>query len=143
MNNGLELYSQLRQYIGGDTVYHHSLVKSFLYTSGVRDFAKNAGGGAYWLLDILATEPAIAKLVVETGFAVVTLNVTGSTALLTVAADSGEPPVFSSNIPFTDCPEAPVTPLDTDGSWKFYIEVTGCVTSDRRPQIMLLLPQEH
>ena len=143
MKNGLELYTLLRQHTGGGPLYRHSLIASFNYTPGVRDFARFAGNGAYWLLDILATEPSVKSLVVEEGFAVVILKVgADSKATLTVAADTGAVPVLSRKIDFTDCPQAPVTPLNPDGAWKFYLEVNGTTTSGH-PTIICMLPQER
>lgn len=140
MKDGQELYNHLRQHTGTQQVFHHSLVRSFNYTEGVRDFAQNAGGGAYWLLDILATEPAITKLVNEEGFGLVILKVTGRTAQLTVAGDSDIPPVYSRDLDFTDCPEAPTTATNTEGAWKFYLEPTEV---GGNPVIMCMLPQER
>ncbi|UUZ75469.1 hypothetical protein LP414_27525 [Polaromonas sp. P1(28)-13] len=140
MKDGTELYNQLRQHTGSETIFHHSLVRTFNYTEGVRDFAQSAGGGAYWLLDILATEPAITKLIKEEGFGLVILKVTGSKAVLTVAGDSDIPPVFSREIDLTDCPEAPVTKSNPEGTWKFYLEPSEV---GGKPVIMCMLPQER
>jgi hypothetical protein len=140
MTDGHDLYQELRQFTGGDQPYRHALVKSFNYTEGVRHFARNAGGGAYWFLDILATEPRIAKHVQEMGFALVDLKVGGTHAVLTVANDSGEEPFFKKTVSFTDCPEAPVTEGNPNGSWKFYIEQT--MIGDKVVPICLL-PSER
>ena len=141
MQDGHELYQSLRQFMGGgEDIYKHRLVKSFNYTEGVREFAREAGGGAYWMLDILATEPAIIKQIKDRRFALVLLKVTGSTALLTVADDSGVPPLFTRTIDYTDCPEAPVTPSNSEGAWKFYLEQSY---AGDRPIILCMLPQER
>lgn len=140
MQDGHELYQALRQFMGGgEDIYKHALVKSFNYTEGVREFAQEAGNGAYWLLDILATEPAIIKHIKDCGFALVLLKVTGSTALLTVADDSDVPPLYARTINFTDCPEAPVTPSNPEGVWKFYLEQSY---AGDRPIILCMLPNE-
>lgn len=39
---------------GANTIYQHALVRRFRYSDGVREVADVAG--AYWLLDVLATE---------------------------------------------------------------------------------------
>lgn len=140
MQDGNELYQALRQHSGGENIYKHSLVSSFCYTEGVREFAQEAGGGAYWLLDILATEPSITKHIKDRGFALVLLRVTGSTALLTVANDSDVSPLYSRNIDYTDCPEAPVTPSNPEGIWKFYLEQS--YVGDRQV-VVCMLPQER
>lgn len=139
MNNGNELHNLLRQHSGSEVIYKHPLVASFNYTEGVLEFAQKAGNGAYWMLDILATEPAILKQIKAFGFALVLLKVTGTKFLLTVADDIGEPPIFSLD-GNTDCPEAPVTESNPDGVWKFYLETgyvgNGVVT-------ICMLPQER
>lgn len=131
MKDGNALYHLLAQHTGSETIYRHPLVRSFNYTEGVRAFAMNAGGGGYWLLDILATEPAILGLVRKDGIGFATLLVTGRSAKLTVAADSDVPPVFSRDIDYTDCPE---------GEWKFFL----CATEvGDKPVVMILLPSEY
>jgi len=138
--NGSELRHELARCVGSEELYHHSLVKSFNYTEGVRSFFQNAGGGAYWLSDILATEPAIKRGVREHGLCVVVLSVTGAEATLTVARDLSEsednPPVlvfdaviYERQIAYTDCPE---------GNWKFYI-----TPQDTGTGLLVLLPSEY
>jgi hypothetical protein len=115
----------LAQHYGSGTIYRHSLVRNMNYTEGVRFFAQNAGGGAYWLLDILVTEPKILQGVKDHGTCFVILNVEKNKAVLTVARDymygrdengndidiTFDTVVYSRNIDYTDCP---------DGVWKFY-----------------------
>ena len=137
---GHELYNTLKQFFGGDQPYRHAIFKSFHYTEGVRHFAQNAGGGAYWLLDILATEPKIGRHVAEMGFAIVDLKVGGNHAVLEVKNDDGEDPIYRQEISYTDCPEAPVSKGNPNGSWKFYIEQT--MVGDKVVPIMLL-PNER
>lgn len=115
------------RYGGTETVWKHSLHQAVTYTDGVRAFAQHAGGGAYWLLDILVTEPKILNEVKTHGFAVVTLTVKKTSAWL-VVTDGGkngdaEEVVYRRNIEFTDCPE---------GEWVFYFE-----------NMMILLPDER
>jgi len=132
MKDGNELFQSLRQYSGGDQCYFHPLVGRFFYTEGVKFFADNAGGGGRWLLDILATEPVIAKLVNEEGFGLVLLTVKG-----TKAGDSGIPPVFSRDLDYTDCPEAPGS---EEGVWRLYMEPT---VVGGKEGIMCMLPGER
>ena len=106
--------NQLRHFYGGDSTYRHSLARDVVYTSGVKFFAEHCGGGAYWLLDIIATEPAIRKQ--AESFASITLTVTGSVGRLVVddggAGDNGERSVvFTRDFDFTTAFE---------GEWKFY-----------------------
>lgn len=141
MQDGHELYQALRQFMGGgEDIYKHALVKSFNYTEGVREFAQEAGNGAYWLLDILATEPVITKHIKDHGFAIVQLKVIRSVAVLNVSNDIGVPPLYSRTIDFTDCPEAPVTLPNPDGVWKFYLEQS--YVGDRHV-ILCMLPNER
>lgn len=124
MQDGNALYQALRQHTGSEHIYKHSLVAGFTYTEGVREFAQEAGGGAYWLLDILATEPAIRKAVNEDGFHLVKLDVKGTKATLSVHMDTITPPVFTREIDYTDCPEHPNQDGRTehkDVFWKFYL----------------------
>jgi hypothetical protein len=115
---GSELRHNLASFIGSEKAYFHALNRAVHYSEGVRFFAQNAGGGAYWLLDILASEPQILRGVAEHGMCVVLLQVVGSVAQLTVArdynSDSGafEAVAYTRQIDFTDCPE---------GQWKFYM----------------------
>lgn len=108
--NTQQLKHHLSQHIGGGDQYMHQLVRSVQYTEGARDFFINAGNGAYWMLDILATEPDI-RAEAKRGFANVLLKVEGSRAVITVDDGNDSPPVFKRDIEFTDCPE---------GDWQFY-----------------------
>jgi hypothetical protein len=122
-----DLKASLAQFHCTDNIYRHSLARDVLYTDGVRFFAQNAStrknGGAYWFLDILATEPAIRRQGM-TDFASITLTVTGSSAkILVTDGNDDSPAVFGRDIEFTDCPE---------GEWKFFFENgTICLSSER------------
>lgn len=140
MDDANLLKRELSQYYGDETVYHHSLVRSFFYTPGVRYFLQNAGGGAYWMVDILATEPTIRKGVQEDGFCICLLKVVNGSGMLAVARDlsseDGKEPSmegvhFTRAIASTDCP---------DGIWKFYMEPTQV---GKQVGIMLMLPNER
>ena len=113
--DSIDLKNNLAQFTGSEQVFFNPLNKRVNYTDGVRFFARNAGGGAYWLLDILVTQPEILKGVKEHGFCVVILKVIGSVGHLTVARDydgeSFDGVAYTRSIDFTDCPE---------GEWKFY-----------------------
>lgn len=123
MNNGQDLLNELNQFHGSDQLYFHWANKNVFYTEGVRHFAERAGNGAYWLLDILATEPAILGAVRELGIVFVRLAVRGdSSCTLVVDADDGEPPLYSRHISWTDCPARPVTKDEPKGEWLFYFE---------------------
>lgn len=121
MNDGREILDHLRQCTGSEVLYRHTLVRAFTYTEGVLFFAKNAGGGAYWFLDTLATEPAVRKQVMEDGFAAVKLHVMNGKALLQVE-DGNDKVVFTEQINFTDCPECPPDAEGKARPWMFFIE---------------------
>jgi hypothetical protein len=92
---------------GSEHWYRHPLVRSCLYTDGVQTFAEMAG--AYWFLDIVATE--VLPFQKRQEFILVTMTVTGSAARI-VADDGNGKSFWSRDIDFTDCPE---------GEWKFYV----------------------
>lgn len=131
MKDPAQLRASLALFMGTENVYHHSLVRNFFYTDGVRHFAREAGGGAYWFLDILATEPSIKRLVDAEGFASVRLVVSGKSALLTVDDGNGSPPAYRQSIGYTDCPE---------GEWNLYIEPTEV---GNKAGVMCMLPNER
>jgi len=125
MKDGRDLLLSMQQYTGSERLFRHSLVRAFTYTEGVHFFANNAGGGAYWLLDILATEPAVRQQVLGEadgcGFASVRLKVVGNQADLTVDDGNGNVK-YMRHIDMTDCPARPVTQSDPEGVWLFFIE---------------------
>lgn len=128
-----ELLNELAQHYGSQTYTRHWANKRFVLTEGAVSFRNNAGGGAHWLFDILATELEIAKLVVTTGFASVILEITdNNSGLLTVQQDDGIEPVYSNALNYTDCPP---------GKWSFYIELDE--NPDGTPMLVCLLPSEH
>ncbi len=144
MNNASELRQLLRGYTGGEQVYRHNLNRLFNYTEGARAFFQNAGQGAYWLADILATEVTIHKGVQEHGFCIALLDVADGHAKLVVARDANiqrcadgvkrysfDGEVFSHTIDYTDCPE---------GIWKFYLTWTRVGESD---VVLCMLPSEY
>lgn len=103
-----EIQAALRHCTGTEQYYRHGLVRSFLYTDGVQTFCEMAG--AYWFLDIVATE--VLPLQRREEFIAVTLIVTKTAAL--IKADNGSRrKLWSRIIDFTDCPE---------GIWKFYLQ---------------------
>jgi hypothetical protein len=122
MKCGHELHSALRQFWGSETLYQHPFNRRVVYTEGMKFFFDNAGNGAYWLLDILITQPEILKPMRELGIVFVRLKVTGSHAMLTVNADDGEPALYEREIHITDCPECPKTEHNPNAEWMFYFE---------------------
>lgn len=102
-----ELRSVLRQYIGTETYYRHPLARNMLYTDGVQAFANHVG--AYWLVDILATQPEIIKTM-KRGLASITLTVNKDAQATLAVTDGAGTQTYKRGIDFTDCPE---------GEWKF------------------------
>jgi hypothetical protein len=109
MDNPKTLRDGLSQYTGTETWFRHNLNRKVLYTEGVQFFAENAGGGAYWFLDIIATEGITACA--GRPFMIVTLKVENKKATITGADDTDIPPFWTKEVMFTDCPE---------GEWVFY-----------------------
>ena len=107
--NTTELTNDLAQFTGTEHYYRYPLnINNISYTDGVAYFAETVG--AYWLFDIVATQPEILKTMRE-GLAVIELRVdTDSTAVLT-CEDGNYNNTYTRIIEFTDCPA---------GAWRFY-----------------------
>jgi hypothetical protein len=112
MLNSQELKAGLDQHFGGtDQWYRHGLNRSMLYTDGVRFFAEHAGHGAYWFLDIVATE--LMQIHRYEPFIVVRVKVDGDRKALLIADDGNGKRVWQRRLDYTDAPE---------GTWEFYLE---------------------
>lgn len=112
----------LDQFTGTDIWYRHPLNSEMFYTEGVQYFAE--AGGAYWLLDIIATE--IFQLLRKEAFISIRVDVKDGKAKITADdGGKGDGPVllYTRDIEYTDLPE---------GEWKFFL------TND-----VLLLPSEY
>ena len=101
-----ELREGLRQFSGTEHWYKMPFSKA-TYTDGVKYFAETAG--AYWFLDIVATE--LAPMQRKEEFIHIILSVANNEALIR-AGDGNENNFWSRKISFTDCPE---------GDWHFYL----------------------
>lgn len=110
MKNRVELRNALREFSGGDEFYRHALNRRMLYTQGMRYFAENAGNGAYWFMDIVATE--LMEIHQREEFMSIHLLSKEGTACI-VADDGNGNEVYRRNIEYTDCPE---------GDWNFFLE---------------------
>jgi hypothetical protein len=104
-----DLLTELRHYTATENYYFHPMYPFLKYTDGFRYFIQNAGKGAYWLLDIIATEPTIRKQAEE--FACIKLTVRDNAAVLRVDDGNGTKPVYERVIEYTDCPP---------GEYRFY-----------------------
>lgn len=97
----LELENKMA-YCYGTEQYYRSVLLPFLYTDGVKTFAENAGGGAYWFLSECAR---VVKGL--TDFASIVLKVKDGKADIMVNDEN------KKHIAYTDCP---------DGDWEFFYE---------------------
>jgi hypothetical protein len=113
-----ELQAGLDRFYGSETWFSHPLNRFFHYTEGVQYFATEAG--AYWLLDIIATEvfPFLKK---EPFLHITAYSRDGKGSIL--VDDGNGMHVHYKSIDYTDLPE---------GSWHFYL-------TDN----VLLLPSEY
>jgi hypothetical protein len=109
MMNAQELKQGMYNFTGTEQWYRHSLNRYMLYTDGTQFFAENAGGGAYWFLDLVAFE--LFPLQEKEPFLFITLSSKDRSAVIKVA-DGNENIVYTKQIEFTDCPE---------GDWIFYL----------------------
>jgi hypothetical protein len=120
-----EFAKDLRQFTGTEHYYRHPLARRVVYTDGVRYFAEAAG--AYWLIDILATE--LPKLAAKHRILFVHCVVKDGNARLYANEDSGKPNLWERAIDFTDCPE---------GDWSFYMADGGDADN-----VVILLSSEY
>jgi hypothetical protein len=102
--------NDLRQFTGTEHYYKHAFNSKFVYTDGVRHFAQNAGGGAYWFLDIMATEVYDLHKK-KHAFLSVKMTVIGTKAQIK-ATDGNDKVLWERELDFTDCPE---------GEWEFFM----------------------
>lgn len=100
----------LSQFYGTENYYQTFMFTPKLHhTDGVQYFAENAGNGAFWFLDIVATE--IYPILKREPFIGITLFASDGKAKI-VATDGNDKLVFKKNIDYTDCP---------DGNYHFYL----------------------
>lgn len=102
--------NDLKGFTGTTQWYKHSFNQRFFYTDGIRHFAQNAGGGAYWFLDIAATEIFDLHKAKDEYFLAVKFQVKNGKGVINVT-DGNEVLIFTKLIDFTDCP---------DGLWEFF-----------------------
>lgn len=108
----------------------HPLSPSFIYTDGVKEAADVAG--AYWLLDILATEAPGAMRGDQNAnngaLVVFTIKVNDSNnAHLSMSSDDDSPDFWKKYIGYTSFPE---------GEWKLYLQYDGS-------HVVCILPSEY
>jgi hypothetical protein len=99
--------SDLAQFTGSESWYRHGINRNVLYTDGAQHVAEH--GGAYWLLDEIATIQPYNKAVAAEEFQVWKLAVRrGRTATLTCDDGNGNI-VFTKEIEYTDFPLDEIT----------------------------------
>jgi hypothetical protein len=108
MLNKADLQNGLSQCIG-TTQYFIHWSRTLKYTDGIKFLADNAGGGSYWLIDVIASynrkEP----------FQLWELKVKDTKAVLTMKEDRGEPTLVKQEITYTDFPLDEITLYLIDG----------------------------
>lgn len=121
----------LAHFCGTENWYQYSpLFRNIILTDGTWFVAENGGrNGAFWLFDAIAShQPKVQKNQRLREFQLWELKVSDNKAVLTCKEDSGEKPVLTQKISYTDfdLPEI-----------KFYVEPMG------DGKYCILLPSEH
>jgi hypothetical protein len=106
-DHSARLRADLVAFIGTENWHRHPINRSMLLTDGVIYFADQAG--AWWLLDIVATE--IFRIQATHPFLVIDLDVNDGKADIRVS-DGNDLVLFERHIHFTDAPA---------GNWRFYL----------------------
>lgn len=109
--DAITFQSQLEQFIGTEQYYFNPLYRWMKYTDGVKFFAENAGGGAYWFLDIVGTE--FMQLARKEEFLTIDLVVREDQSAGIVVGDGNDNGLKTKMIEATDCPV---------GVWRFFLQ---------------------
>jgi hypothetical protein len=117
-NQSARLRADLGAFIGTEQWHRHALNRHLLLTDGVKYFADTAG--AWWLLDIVATE--VLPFPATHPCLVIHLDVNDAKAIIRVS-DGDDIQIYCRHIHFNDAP---------DGLWRVYL-------TDN----VLLLPSEY
>lgn len=102
--------NELSQFTGTEQYYSNPLYRWLKYTDGVKFFCQNAGGGAYWFLDIVGTE--LRSLAHHNTFLVIDLVVDAKEKCEIRVTNGDDEKLWSKKIGYTDCPA---------GSYKFFL----------------------
>ena len=94
--------SDLHQFTGSEYWYRHSLVRSVLFTDGVKHVAE--AGGAHWLIDEIALAQQFEKKVSGEEFQLWRLTVTKENTATLVCEDGNGHKLLSKAISYTDFP---------------------------------------
>lgn len=114
--------ADLRQFTGTEQWYRH-WIKTLIYTEGIKYVADTVG--AYWFLDIVATEHV--PLLKQNPLLEIILTVADDETAVITAGDGDTPPIWTRKLDYTDFPA---------GTWKFYLADSGDAN-------VLLLPSEY
>lgn len=106
-----ELESSLAQFTGTEC-YHKLALGPLKFTDGMAYLCQHAGGGAFWLASVIASyQPKLrrkSQRLREMQFWTLTVNLKKNTAVIRCREDSGEKPVVTQRIPYTDFPLASI-----------------------------------
>jgi hypothetical protein len=94
--------SDLNHFTGSESWYRHSINRNVLYTDGAQHVAEH--GGAYWLLDEIATIQPYNKRVAAEGFQLWKLTVHPDRSAMLTCTDGNNNIVFTKKIEYTDFP---------------------------------------
>lgn len=106
--------NDLLQFTGSETWYRHGLVRTVLYTDGIRFLAEKAG--AYWLVDEVAFAQKAEPTVAAEAFQLWTLTVADDLSARLTCEDGNGRTVWEKQIPFTDFPLGSVKVYFTGGT---------------------------
>ena len=95
-------------FTGSEQFFRHPLARGFVYTEGVRYVAENAGGGSFWLLDVIFSYQHEAKARREE-FQVWTLSVKGGVGKVIMTNGNDKKPIITQDIEATDFPIPGIT----------------------------------
>lgn len=124
----MDLAQALTQFHGTERYYRHWCGVEIYLTDGAKYLAEQAQ--AYWLMDLIASAQPYYR---HDEFVVVQLKKQGSSAVVTIAHDTGAPPYYTQHIPYTDFPLETLT----------LFAALGAVEADPSPRYVVLLPSEH
>ena len=134
--NTNELKNLMNEYSGGsDGRTRHMFNRRFIMTQGV--MAVSEAAGAFWLLDIIATEVAPICMAAwkneQEYMHFLRMSVANDKAFIWLERDEGEPHLWERQIGYTDFPA---------GEWTFYLAIDQVVDPGKTSLVMYLL-QEH
>lgn len=122
----------LRNFIGTNNYFRHSLFRSLIFTDGIHYLMEN---GAAWLVDVVGSHQInpVLKRGKLADFQLWELKVNpDKTAVVTCRADSGVKPAITQRIEYTDFPMEEI---------KLYVE-RGSVDGENI-HLILMLPSER